>query len=159
MAALDGNIYVTYAKQDAMKAHDDPGLGRGFIDVFTPDGAFVRRLVSVIGLDSPWGLTIAPTGFGTFTGDLLVANHGSGVISAYDATNGQFKGFLLDAKDHVIFVKGLWGLLPGNGVAGDTTSVLFTAGPDHGRHGILGRLALNAPASPPTTTPVATATP
>jgi uncharacterized protein (TIGR03118 family) len=143
VAALNGQIFVTYAKQDQDRVNAQPGVGRGFIDVFTPDGKFVKRLVTVIGLNAPWGLTIAPTGFGDHTGDLLVANHGSGLISTYDANNGQFKGFLLDQNKKVIQIDGLFGLLNGNGVAGDTTSVLFSAGPGMGQHGLIGRLALN----------------
>jgi hypothetical protein len=32
------------------------------VDVFTNDGAFVRRLVTRGALDSPWGLALAPAG-------------------------------------------------------------------------------------------------
>jgi uncharacterized protein (TIGR03118 family) len=143
VAALNGQVYVTYAKQKKGSLDDDPGIGHGFIDVFTNDGKFVKRLVTVLGLNSPWGLTIAPTGFGDHTGDLLVANHGSGLIGAYDAMNGRFKGFLLDQDKKFIVINGLFGLLNGNGVAGDPSSVLFSAGPDKGQHGLVGRLALN----------------
>jgi hypothetical protein len=120
-------------------------------NVFTPDGVFVKRLVTAVGLNSPWGLQIAPTGFGDKTGDLLVANHGSGLVSTYDADNGKFKGFLLDNAKGKVFIeiKGLWGLLVGNGVAGDPSAILFTAGPDKGTHGTLGELTLgvDTPAS------------
>ena len=40
IASINGELYVTFAKQNA-EAHDDvAGAGNGFIDVFTTDGAF-----------------------------------------------------------------------------------------------------------------------
>ena len=41
IAYIGGNIWVTYAKQDAMKHDDEKGPENGFIDVFTPAGALV----------------------------------------------------------------------------------------------------------------------
>ena len=62
--AIDGLLYVTYAKQDTARKDDVPGTGNGFIDVFKPDGTLVKRLVARGVLDSPWGLAKAPTAFG-----------------------------------------------------------------------------------------------
>ena len=39
--ALNGSIFVTYAKQDAAKS-DVAGNGFGYVDQFTPDGVFAR---------------------------------------------------------------------------------------------------------------------
>jgi len=134
---ISGSLYVTYAQQDA-DAHDDvPGLGHGFVDVFTPDGAFVRRLVSQGRLDSPWGLALAPSDFGRFSGALLVGNFGNGRIHAYDPSTGRLLG-TLSANRHPIVIDGLWGLRFGNGVAGNTNSLLFTAGPKDESHGLFG---------------------
>ena len=44
--ALAGNIFVTYAKQDAAKKVSVPGTGVGYVDEFTPDGALVARVAS-----------------------------------------------------------------------------------------------------------------
>ena len=66
----------------------------GFVDVFTPDGAFVRRLISQGRLDSPWGLALAPSDFGRFSGALLVGNFGNGRIHAYDPATGHLLGTL-----------------------------------------------------------------
>src|SRR5256886_10009133 len=44
--AINGFIYVTYAKQDADRHDDVAGPGHGFIDVFTPTGFLLQRLVS-----------------------------------------------------------------------------------------------------------------
>src|SRR4029077_8838946 len=74
---INGTLFVTYAKQLGPANHDDdPGPGRGFVDEFMPDGTFVKRLVSNGALNSPWGLAMAPAGFGPFGGDLLVGNFG-----------------------------------------------------------------------------------
>jgi len=42
--ALNGSIFVTYAKQDAAKKDNVAGDGNGYVDQFTPDGAFVARV-------------------------------------------------------------------------------------------------------------------
>ena len=92
--AIDGFIYVTYAKQDADRHDDVAGPGHGFIDVFTPGGFLLKRLVSRGALDSPWGLEVAPRGFGPFGGKLLVGNFGNGRIHAYGLFSGRPDGTL-----------------------------------------------------------------
>jgi len=140
---IGGSLYVTYAKQDA-DGHDDvKGAGHGFVDVFTPDGALVRRLVSQGRLNSPWGLALAPSDFGRFSGALLVGNFGNGRIHAYDPTTGHLLG-TLSAKNHPIVIDGLWGLRFGNGVTGDPNSLLFTAGPNDEAHGLFGMIRPSA---------------
>ena len=91
---LAGQLYVSYAKQDATLHDDVAGSGRGFVDVFTNDGALVRRLVAHGQLDSPWGLALAPSGFGQFAGALLVGNFGNGHINAYNKKTGARLGQL-----------------------------------------------------------------
>ena len=92
---INGELYVTYAVQDADKHDDVAGPGLGIVDVFNLDGVFNRRLISNGGaLESPWGLQIAPASFGSFAGDLLVGNFGNGMINAFDATTGAFVGAL-----------------------------------------------------------------
>jgi uncharacterized protein (TIGR03118 family) len=137
---INGSIYVTYAKQDA-DAHDDvKGHGHGFVDVYTPDGTPVRRLVRRGDLNSPWGMALAPADFGRFSGALLVGNFGDGRIHAFDPHNGHFLGTLQDEHHHALTIDGLWGLRFGNGVTGDTNTLLFTAGPDGEAHGLFGTL-------------------
>jgi len=92
--AIDGFIYVTYAKQHADRHDDVAGPGHGFIDVFTTSGFLVERLVSRGALDSPWGLEVAPKGFGPFGGKLLVGNFGNGRIHAYGLFSGRPAGTL-----------------------------------------------------------------
>ena len=81
---IGGDLYVTFAKQDAAKFDDDAGPGHGFVDVFAPNGDLLQRLASRGRLDSPWGVTLAPTTFGAFGGDILVGNFGDGRINAFN---------------------------------------------------------------------------
>jgi uncharacterized protein (TIGR03118 family) len=137
---LDGLLYVTYAQQDA-DAHDDvPGRGHGFIDIFDTDGHLLRRLARHGRLDSPWGLAIAPDGFGRLSGALLVGNFGDGHINAYDPWTGQFLGQVRGPDGRPIVIDGLWALRFGNGVAGSAQTLLFTAGPDDEQHGLFGTI-------------------
>ena len=73
---LGGELYVTYAKQDAARHDDVAGPGNGFVDVYDTSGHLLRRLISGGDLNSPWGLVLAPASFGAFAGDLLVGNFG-----------------------------------------------------------------------------------
>ena len=85
-------VYVSYAKQDGARHDEVAGAGRGRLDVFTLDGVLVRRLAGHGVLNAPWGMTIAPAGFGAFSGDLLVGNFGDGRIHAFDPTTLPFAG-------------------------------------------------------------------
>jgi uncharacterized protein (TIGR03118 family) len=136
---LDGRLYVTYAKQDADKVDDVPGHGHGFLDVFSPNGRLLRRLVRRGPLDSPWGLALAPRDFGRFSHDLLVGNFGDGKIHAF-SRRGKFEGTLHNRHHAAIVIDGLWALRFGNGVAGSHHTLLFSAGPDDESHGLLGAI-------------------
>ena len=140
IAEIGGELYVTFAKQDAMRHDDVAGPGHGFVDVFSNDGAFVRRLVTRGALNSPWGLAQAPAGFGQFSGDLLVGNFGNGHINVYSPATGAHLGQLRRANDRPIVIDGLWGLQFGNGNAAKTNQLIFSAGPDGEAHGLLGKI-------------------
>ena len=137
---LAGRLYVTYARQDSTLHDDVAGQGHGFVDVFTNDGAFVRRLVTRGVLNSPWGLAQAPAGFGRLGGALLVGNFGNGRINAFDVRTGAHEGQLRDSHGRPIAIDGLWGLRFGNGNAAKTDELLFSAGPDDESHGLLGKI-------------------
>jgi uncharacterized protein (TIGR03118 family) len=150
VAAINGQLYVTYAKQDADAEDDVAGRGHGFISVFTTDGQFVKRLVSRGELNSPWGMAVAPSSFGEFGGDLLVGNFGDGHIHAYDPTTGAFQGTLEERHGRPVVIDGLWGLAFGNGVgAGDANSLYYAAGPDGEAHGLFGKITANAEGTNP----------
>ena len=137
---IGGKLYVTYAKQDADKHDDVAGAGHGFVDVFDLHGHLLQRLVSRGALNSPWGLAIAPSGFGRFSGDLLVGNFGDGTINAYNPNTGHFIGQLKNEDGNVIAINGLWGLRFGNGTAGSATTLVFTAGIADEAHGLMGTI-------------------
>ena len=141
---LGGRIFVAYAKQDANAEDEVAGAHKGFVDEYSLHGQLLRRVASRGWLNAPWGLAWAPaTGFGRFSGDLLVGNFGDGHISAYDPATGDFKGQLRHRDGTKIEIQGLWGLMFGNGTAGSTTSLLFTAGIADESHGLLGTLEAN----------------
>ena len=137
---LNGLIYVTYAKQNAEKHDDVAGAGHGFIDVFTVNGFRVERLASRDALNSPWGLTIAPSTFGRFAGALLVGDFGDGRINAYDPFSGHFLGQLKDGRDKPISIDGLWGLTFGTASTGGTGTLLFSAGINGEQDGLFGAI-------------------
>jgi uncharacterized protein (TIGR03118 family) len=140
---MKGKLYVTFAKQDATKHDDVAGRGHGFVDVFTNSGKFVRRLVTRGALDSPWGLALAPRGFGRFSGDLLVGNFGNGHINVYNPMTGKHLGQLQRPNGKPIVIDGLWGLMFGNGNAAKTSELLFSAGPNDESHGLLGKIVVS----------------
>jgi uncharacterized protein (TIGR03118 family) len=144
--------------QDAAKHDDVAGAGHGIVDVFDTNGNFLQRLVSNgagSALDSPWGLAMAPSNFGKFSGDLLVGNFGNGMINAFDPTSGAFLGSLTDASGNPIVIQGLWGLMFGGGTAtsGATNELFFAAGiPAPGdtvleNHGLFGTLTVPEPSA------------
>jgi uncharacterized protein (TIGR03118 family) len=138
--AINGLIYVTYAKQDAAKHDDVAGPGHGFIDVFTTSGFLVERLVSRGALDSPWGLEVAPKGFGPFGGKLLVGNFGNGRIHAYGLFSGRPAGTLRTKHDKPITIDGLWALQFGTATTGGTGTLLFSAGLNDEANGLVGAI-------------------
>ena len=148
---LDGNLYVTFAEQDAAKHDDVAGPGHGFVDKFDLNGNMLDRVASRGVLNSPWGLDIAPKGFGQFAGDLLVGNFGDGAIDAYDLKKDMFVGQLLGSDGNPIQIGDLWALTNGNGAMGsDPSKVYFTAGVQNEQHGLFGSLSpMSGPAQSP----------
>jgi uncharacterized protein (TIGR03118 family) len=149
---IGGKLYVTYALQNDTGHDDVAGAGNGFVDVYDTNGNLLQRLASGGTLNSPFGLEIAPDGFGQFSGDLLVGNFGDGRINAFNPTTGDFDGQLSDPNGNPITIGGLWALRLGNGgAAGDTHTLFFTAGIDHENHGLFGEIqAINSVQFDPT---------
>jgi uncharacterized protein (TIGR03118 family) len=137
---LGEDLYVSYAKQDAAKHDDVAGPGNGFVDVYDTNGNLLTRLISHGDLNSPWGLAIAPAGFGAFGGDLLVGNFGDGAIHAYDPSTGAEKGQLTNTDGNPILINGLWALRFGNGTFASPNTLVFTAGIGDESHGLLGEI-------------------
>ena len=140
IANIDGNLYVTYAKHKAPdNEDDDAGVGNGYVDVFTPSGTLVKRFASQGTLNSPWGLTKAPAGFGDFGNAILVGNFGDGRISAFDST-GKFLGQLSNTNNQPLVIPGLWALefAAPSVTALNSKYLWFAAGPDDESHGAFG---------------------
>ena len=147
IAEINGNLIVTYAKQDADRHDDVKGPGHGFIDMFGNGGHFLGRLGTRGPLDSPWGIALAPPGFGRWAGALLIGNFGNGHINVYNPTvlrHGHL-GQMLRPSGRPMVIPGLWGLMAGNGNAAKTSEVLFSAGPADESHGLLGKFVPQIP--------------
>src|SRR5882762_9820388 len=139
IANIDGDLFVTYAQQNAQKHDDVAGQGHGFVDVFDTDGHLLRRLVSRGPLDSPWGVARASYAFGRFSGDILVGNFGDGRINVFDE-NGRFIDELDGANGKPLVIDGLWTLTLGGGKTSSSDTLYFTAGPAGETHGVFGTI-------------------
>jgi uncharacterized protein (TIGR03118 family) len=144
--ALNGVIFVTYAKQDKARHDEVDGVGRGFVDAFSPNGTLLGRVASRGPLNAPWGLAWAPADFGRFSGDLIVGNFGDGKLDAYRWHNGHWHldGRLRGTDHRAISIDGLWGIAFGGGNAssGPTQSLYFAAGPNGEKGGSFGTITV-----------------
>ncbi len=153
---INGQLWVTYALQDAAK-HDPvrfPGLG--FVDVFDTDGHLLRHFAQFGVLDAPWGVALAPASFGEFANDILIGNFGNGFINAYDPESGEFRGVLRGRFGRPTVNPGLWALTF-SGPKGQTAvnappdTLYFTAGlrgPTDENDGLFGTISPNPDSDP-----------
>jgi uncharacterized protein (TIGR03118 family) len=138
---VGGTLFVTYAKQDAAKHDDVAGEGNGFVELYQPDGKHIGHLQHGPWLNSPWGVVWTPRDFGVFSNSILVGNFGSGWVAAFNGFTKEFIGFVKNPDDSILTIDGLWSLTFGNGgSAGSSTTLFFSAGPDHETHGLFGTL-------------------
>ena len=106
-----------------------------------------------VNLNAPWGLAIAPTGWGQFGGDLLVGNNnensaGLTEINAYNLTTGAFEGTLMLSTGQPFSATELWAISFGNGAgAGSADTLFFTAGLDNNTDGLFGAISVPEPSS------------
>ncbi len=145
--SIGGFIYVTFALKETSGDDDVKGPGFGFVDKFDADGNLVQRLV--VGnpgdpnspLNAPWGLAVAPGGFGNLGGTLLVGNFGDGKINGFDLSTGALVDSVKDANGAPISIDGLWGIAFGNNGPGFSSNRLyFTAGINDEANGLFGSL-------------------
>jgi uncharacterized protein (TIGR03118 family) len=134
---LGGKLYVTY----------ELAGGGGVVNVFDLNGAFLGRIASNGPgglLNAPWGVAIAPAGWGGLGGDLLVGNLNDGRISAFSA-DPTHPGFIrqLSDKNNIPFAEpGLWALQFGNGGnGGDRNTLYFAAGINNQQDGLFGAIS------------------
>ena len=150
--ALNGNLYVTFAKQDSAKHDETTGAGLGYVDVFDFSGNLVGQFASAGALNAPWGIAIAPAGFGSLQGDVLIGNFGDGTISIF-SPNGtalaNFEGPLMSTAGQPLTFPGLWSLAFGNGDADKPVTTLFyTAGFADQTDGVFGGITLTSNPTP-----------
>jgi hypothetical protein len=144
---IGNNVYVTYAQPNA-QGGENVGAGLGVVDQFDQNGNLLVEAIVGGNLNAPWGMALAPAGFGAFGGDLLVGNFGDGVINAYDPASFALKGQITDATGATIANSGLWEIVFGAGTttkgtpatAGDPNTLYFAAGINKGKGGLFGAI-------------------
>jgi uncharacterized protein (TIGR03118 family) len=136
---IDGDLFVSYAKQNAQMHDDVAGRGNGFVDVFDTDGHLLRRFASRGPLNSPSGMTRASFAFGRFSGLILIGNFGDGRVNVFDS-RGESVGELRDPHGKPLVIDGLWTLTLGGGAKSSPDSVYFTAGPNGETDGLFGAI-------------------
>src|SRR5271166_5776635 len=137
---VDGNLYVEYAALTAMGAP----LPGGYVDEFDSAGNFIARVATGGPVDAPWGITMAPSsGFGTYSGDLLIGNFGNGQINAFNPTTNAYLGTLDGSNGMPIVNPFLWAINFRTGGPGATADALyFTAGINNQQDGLFGSIQL-----------------
>ncbi len=150
--AIGDDVVVTYALHEDGNPFETDGPGFGYVDIYSASGQLLQRLEHGNWLNAPWGVALAPTDFGFFSHDLLVAQfsgggttESSGYIAAYDLATGKFKGLLQDAAGTPLAINGVWAISFGNSSPNDYDAVsapaaelYFSAGPVQGTGGLLG---------------------
>jgi uncharacterized protein (TIGR03118 family) len=107
--AIRGLLFVTYRGSN---------FKGGAVAEFNTNGTFVKQIASngpKGPLQSPWGIALAPSGFGKFSNDLLIGNFGNGRING---VKGKTLKPLTNNRNQPIVNSGLWALGFGNGVRG-----------------------------------------
>jgi len=139
--AIHDSIFVSYALRGGVD--DVAGQGHGFVREFDADGNLIADVGDHGGLNSPWGMAMAPADFGRFSGCLLVGNFGDGRINAFckdDEGVWHPSGQLRDGHNDLV-IDGLWGIGFGNGANSGPKNVLyFAAGPDDESNGYFGKV-------------------
>ncbi len=144
IAASNNQLYVTFAKQDQAMHDEVTGAGLGYVDVFDFNGNLVSRFASAGPLNAPWGIAVAPAGFGSIPGDVLVGNFGDGTVNVF-APNGTSlatsMGPLVVSNGGSLSIPGLWSLAFGNGDPDKPVTTLFyTAGFANQTDGVFGSI-------------------
>jgi uncharacterized protein (TIGR03118 family) len=148
--ALGGSLYVMYAKVDPVTGEEEIGAGKGYVRKFDMNGVKDPTFGIDSGpLNAPWGAALAPGGFGTFSGALIIGNFGEGgpSLNAFNGS-GAFLGTLEDEGGDGIEIDELWSIAFGNGGnGGSPTALYFAAGPGEEEHGLFGALRPVSPSA------------
>ncbi len=147
ITALNGQLYVTFARQDAAMHDEVTGSGLGYVDIFDFNGNLISQFASAGALNAPWGIAIAPAGFGSLEGDVLIGNFGDGTINIFSPNGTALatsKGALMAGNGQPLTFPGLWSLTFGNGDADKPTTALFyTAGFASQTDGVFGSITVS----------------
>jgi uncharacterized protein (TIGR03118 family) len=146
---LAGHLFVTYVGRAPVDGNDDPT--GGYVDEFDLAGRLLARVGRMGALNEPWGLALAPSSFGRYRGDLLVANFGDGHVNAFRQAGGRWTldGALAAPDGKPLVLNGVWGIAFGNGgAAGAKDTLFFSSGPHAWRgatevsvHGLFGSIS------------------
>ncbi len=152
---IGGSLYVTYAKVGA-DGESEAGDGKGFVDIYRPNGSLIKRFASRGTLNAPWGLAMASRSFFKNEMDedddddmdhhrkhddnfILVGNFGNGRINVF-RTDGKFVGQLRSHKK-ILEIEGLWAIMfPPSTSTLDPNRLYFAAGPNDEMDGLFGYL-------------------
>ena len=114
----------------------------GAVAVFDENGNLQQTIIGSQ-LAAPWGVALAPAGFGPFGGDLLVGNFSflNSEINAFNPTTGAFLGTIPVDPGIGNTPGGLWALDFGiGGMNGDPNTLYFNDGIDGETHGLFAAL-------------------
>jgi uncharacterized protein (TIGR03118 family) len=140
IANVLGNLFVTYAMQDAPKHDPVHALGLGFVDIFDTNGNLITRFATGGNLNAPWGVVEAPFNFGQFKNMILIGNFGDGRINVYNPLTFRFVAQLANPSSKTIAIDGLWALTFGGALASDPGTLYFSAGTNDEADGLFGSL-------------------
>jgi uncharacterized protein (TIGR03118 family) len=142
---IGGNIYVVYAPAGRPADISAP-LGAGAVAIFDEDGNFITQLIAGSRLAAPWGIALAPAGFGRFINHLLVGNFSflHSEINAFDPTTGKHRGTMPINVGKGNKPGGLWTIDFGvGGSNGDPNTLYFTDGINGEANGLFGAIFAN----------------
>jgi uncharacterized protein (TIGR03118 family) len=134
---VGGELYVTYAAFAP--------LNGGVVDVFNPDGQFLRRFgANGPGgpLEEPWAVVLAPDDYGRFGNALLVGNLGDGRINAYSAQGGFLGQLQNQSGSPISSGLGLWALVfrPTDTDHDGKPALFFASGVNNEMDGLFGMI-------------------
>jgi uncharacterized protein (TIGR03118 family) len=139
---IGGKLYVEYANVNPITHRATTTPNTGVVDVFDLNGNLLQRLATNTNLNSPWGITMAPAGFGSFGGDLLVGNFGDGTISVFDA-GGTFQGKISGQNGAPLVNSGLWALnFRATGSGFDPNTLFLNAGINNEADGLFAEIQI-----------------
>lgn len=139
---INGSVYVTYAPA-GRTAQQAATAGMGALAIFNESGILQKTLIGSE-LAAPWGVALAPAGFGPFAGDLLVGNFSyvDSEINAFDPITGAFDGTIPIDVGPGNTPGGLWSLDFGiGGKNGSPDTLYFTDGINSETDGLFGAIS------------------